>query len=218
MTKERNSVRHPIFARILARAMEQGEEKGHAEHRTELLAGLSGRVIEIGAGTGLNFRHYPAGVSELVAAEPEPYLRGVAAEAAAAAAVPVALNEAVAEELPFDDGSFDAGVASLVLCSVHDPATALAELFRVIRAGGELRYYEHVLANRPGFARMQRAFDRSRLLPRLYGGDHVSRDTAALIAAAGFTIERERRFPFRPNVLAFPMTPHILGRARRPAQ
>lgn len=123
------------------------EAKGAAEHRDELLAGLTGRVIEVGAGNGLNFRHYPTSVTEVVAIEPEPYLRERAQASAKASPVTVTVVDGTADQLPADDASFDAGVASLVLCSVDDQATALGELRRVIRPGGELRFYEHVVSD-----------------------------------------------------------------------
>ena len=150
-------VHHPLFARLYERLAPRVEEQGAAEHRRELLAGLKGRVIEVGAGTGLNFTHYPETVDEVVAVEPEAYLRRRAEEAAAAASVTVTVVDGVADRLPAADQSFDAGVASLVLCSVPDQASALAELRRVVRPGGELRFYDHVLANSPDLARFQHA-------------------------------------------------------------
>lgn len=116
--------------------------------------------------------------------------------------------------LPVDDTSCDAGVASLVLCSVPDQAAALAELRRVIRPGGELRFYEHVLADTPVHARVQRLMDRT-IWPHVAGGCHAARETLAAIEAAGFTVERSRRFEFRP-VPGLPTSPHVLGLARRP--
>src|SRR3954469_22435285 len=109
---------HPIFARLYTWLSRGAESSGAAEHRDETLAGLSGRVIEVGAGNGLNFAHYPPGVTEVVAVEPEPYLRAQAEAAAAAAATPVTVLDGVADALPAEDGSFDAAVASLVLCTV----------------------------------------------------------------------------------------------------
>lgn len=189
------------------------EAKGNAEHREELLAGLTGRVIEVGAGTGLNFGHYPSSVTEVVAVEPEPYLRAKAEEAAAAAPVPVIVVDGVAGELPAEDASFDAGVASLVLCSVPDAAAALAELRRVIRPGGELRFYEHVRAERSSLARWQHRLDV--VWPHVAGGCHGNRNTVAAIESAGFTVEKVRRFDFRPCALTVLTSPHALGVARR---
>lgn len=207
-------VHHPVFARFYARVSKAAEAKGTAEHRDELLAGLTGRVIEVGAGNGLNFRHYPSSVTEVVAVEPESYLRQRAEEAAKAASVAVTVLDGTADQLPADDATFDAGVASLVLCSVHEQSIALAELRRVIRPGGELRFYEHVVSDRPRFARVQRALDRT-VWPIVGGGCHASRDTLAAIHAAGFTVEQSRSFEFRPAP-AIPIAPHILGVARRP--
>lgn len=184
------------------------------EHRKELLVGISGKVIEIGAGTGANFPHYPADVSEIVAVEPEPYLRALATRAAAEVRTPVRVVDAVADQLPFENASFDAAVSSLVLCSVADQPAALAELHRVLRPGGELRFYEHVRAENPRFASAQRALDI--VWPHLGGGCHASRDTLHAIVDAGFAIERVRRFVFRPCLLAAPTAPHVLGVARRP--
>jgi ubiquinone/menaquinone biosynthesis C-methylase UbiE len=209
-----NRVRHPIFARMYRRIAADAEAKGASEHRDELLAGLSGRVIEVGAGTGLNFDHYPGAVTEVVAVEPEPYLRAAADEEAASATVPVTIVDGTADELPAEAGAFDAGVASLVLCSVPSPARALGELHRVIRSGGELRFYEHVRSPTPGFARMQRVVDL--VWPLFGGGCHTSRDTERAITDAGFTIEQVRHFTFRPVLCAAPVSPHVIGVARRP--
>jgi ubiquinone/menaquinone biosynthesis C-methylase UbiE len=149
-----------------------------------------------------------------VAVEPESYLRAVAEEAARTAAVPVRVVDGIADALPNGDGVFDAGVASLVLCSVPAQRTALGELFRVIRPGGELRFYEHVRSSSPALARMQRALD---VAWRWFGGGcHTSRDTERAITDAGFVIERIRRFTFRPVVCAVPVAPTVVGTARRP--
>jgi ubiquinone/menaquinone biosynthesis C-methylase UbiE len=189
------------------------EQLGVAEHRRELLAGSSGRVIEIGAGTGANFLHYPEGVDEVVAIEPEPYLRARASTAATEAIAPVRVVDAVADQLPFENGSFDVAVSSLVLCSVADQAAALAELHRVLRPCAELRFYEHVRAVDRRLASAQRVLDV--VWPHLGGGCHTSRDTLHAIAEAGFAIEHVRRFVFRPCMLAAPTSPHVLGVAKR---
>lgn len=205
---------HPVFARMYARMAKEFEAKGAAEHRDEALAGLAGRVVEVGAGTGANFGHYPATVTEVVAVEPEPYLREIAERAAVSAPVPVTVLDGVADRLPLDDASCDAGVASLVLCTVDDPAAALAELRRVICPGGELRFFEHVRAATPGFARFQRIVDVA--WPHLGGGCHASRDTVDAIEAAGFLIEKLHPFTFRPSLVVTPVAPHVIGVARRP--
>lgn len=207
-------VHHPIAARLIERAMRAGEKRGQAEHRRRLLAGLAGRVVELGAGSGINFRYYPGSVTVVVAIEPEGYLREVAQMAAQAAPVPVRVVDGVAGSLPLEDASCDAGVVSLVLCSVPDQERALAELARVIRPGGELRFYEHVVSHRRLEAAFQRFADAT-FWPRVAGGCHLSRDTEPAIERAGFLIERRERFPFSPAAL-LPPDPHILGVARRP--
>ncbi|TDC70438.1 class I SAM-dependent methyltransferase [Actinomadura sp. GC306] len=205
-------LRHPIFARLYPRLDAATARAGGSEHRAELLAGASGRVLEVGAGYGANFAHYPPEVTEVVAVEPEPRLRARAAELAAGAPVPVTVRPGVAEDIEAGDASFDVAVASLVLCSVRDPARALAELRRVLRPGGELRYYEHVRGSTPGKARFQRWTDV--VWPLLAGGCHVSRRTDELIAGSGFTVRTERRFEF-PDTRGNPASPHVLGIAVR---
>lgn len=206
-------VRHPVFARFFHR-LSRVMEREVGEHREELLAGLSGRVVEIGAGNGMNFRHYPTTVEEVVALEPEPYLRERAEEAAREAPVRVSVRDGTAAPLPVQDASFDAAVASLVLCTVPDPPRALAELRRVLRPGGELRFMEHVRCDRPPKARLQQWLDRSGIWPRLAGGCHCARHTVGAIEGAGFAIERVRSFDLGPS---WGITnPHVLGAARAP--
>lgn len=209
-----DAVHHPLFARLYARLSHAAEDRGQAEHRQRLLAGLRGRVVEVGAGNGLNFAHYPPQVDEVVAVEPEAHLRSLAEDAAVRARVVVTVVDGTASALPVDDASCDAAVASLVLCTVPEQAAALAELRRVLRPGGELRFYEHVVSGDRRIARLQRAADAT-FWPRLAGGCHAARDTAAAIAAAGFVVERQERFAFRPSPL-LPGVPHILGIARNP--
>jgi ubiquinone/menaquinone biosynthesis C-methylase UbiE len=205
-------VRHPVFARLYARMSPRTDAKGGAEHRRELLDGLSGRVLELGAGNGLNFPYYPDAVSEVVAVEPEDYLRDRAREAASASRVRVTIVDAVADQLPFPDESFDAAVASLVLCSVPDQAAALTELRRILTRAGELRFYEHVRPSNPRTAALWQRFDDWNIYPRIAGGCHAARDTEGAIRAAGFAIESCRHFAFKGG----PVTaPHILGTARR---
>jgi ubiquinone/menaquinone biosynthesis C-methylase UbiE len=205
---------HPIFAHIYTKVAEMSERRGGAEHRGKLLAGLSGRVIELGAGSGANFSHYPTSVSEVIAVEPEGYLRERAQRAAARAPVAVSVVDGGADHLPGEAGSFDAGVAALVLCTVPDQQRALAELFRVIRPDGELRFYEHVVGHSKWEARFQRLADAT-FWPHVAGGCHLARDTTVAIEHAGFHFETCERFPFSPAAF-LPPDPHILGVARRP--
>jgi ubiquinone/menaquinone biosynthesis C-methylase UbiE len=208
-------VRHPIFARLYTWLSGGAEKSGAAEHRDENLAGLRGRVVEVGAGNGLNFAHYPPEVEEVVAVEPEPYLRARAKEAAASAPVKVTVVDGDADALPGRDGEFDAAVFSLVLCTVPEPPRALAEARRVVGPGGELRFYEHVRADDPRLARWQDRLAR-RIFPAVGGGCHPNRDTEAAIAAAGFDIERARRFEWKPGPGLAIVSPHVIGVARRP--
>ena len=207
---EPRPVRHPVFARVYARV-------GHlmdaeiGDHRRRLLAGLTGRVLEVGAGNGLNFPHYPATITEVLAVEPEPYLRRLAMAAASQAPAPIRVADGTAEALPADDATFDGVVASLVLCTVTDPDQALAEVRRVLRPGGTLRFYEHVRATDPRLARWQDQLERP--WGWLVGGCHPNRDTVAAITAAGLQVVRLDRF----DLQAMPplARPHVLGVAER---
>ena len=207
-------VHHPLFARLWS-VMSRHEPAEIGRHRDEPLAGLSGRVLEVGAGAGSNFAHYPATVDEVVAVEPEPYLRERARDAAGRADVRIDVVDGSADRLPAGDASVDFAVACLVLCTVPNQVSALAELQRVLRPGGELRYYEHVRSDRPLVAPSQHAVDRT-LWPRAFGGCHTARDTTAAIEAVGFELEDQRRMWVNPVPIAFPVASHAIGRARRP--
>jgi ubiquinone/menaquinone biosynthesis C-methylase UbiE len=207
---EPRPVRHPVFARVYARV-------GHlmdaeiGDHRRRLLAGLHGRVLEVGAGNGLNFPHYPATITEVLAVEPEPYLRRLAMAAASQAPAPIRVADGTAEALPADDATFDGVVASLVLCIVTDPDQALAEVRRVLRPGGTLRFYEHVRATDPRLARWQDQLERP--WGWLVGGCHPNRDTVAAITATSLQLVALDRF----DLAAMPALarPHVLGVAER---
>ncbi|MGC4971658.1 class I SAM-dependent methyltransferase [Streptomyces sp. DT199] len=191
----------------------QADRRGGAEHRRRLLDGLTGRVLEVGAGQGRNFRYDPDTVDEVVAVEPDDTLRAVAEQKAASAPVRVTVVAGEAAQLPGHDGEFDAVVASLVLCSVDDPAGDLAQMARVLRPGGELRFYEHVRSPHRWAALLEDAI--TPLWRRAAGGCHPNRDTEATIRAAGYTITDIDRFGFSPTALA-PNTRHVLGTARKP--
>jgi ubiquinone/menaquinone biosynthesis C-methylase UbiE len=207
-----NEVSNPIFARLFDRFAAKDKGRGEDQLRRELLAGLSGTVVEVGPGNGINFEHYPDSVSELVAVEPEPYLRQAAERTARSIELEIRVVPGVADQLPIETGSADAVVVAGVLCSVPDAAAALGEFQRVLRAGGELRFYEHVRSRRPGFARFQ---DLSApVWSRLMGGCEPNRETLGAIEAAGFEIARCRGFGFPATARAYPVLPRILGVAR----
>lgn len=201
-----------MFARAFDRIFAPAMEREVAPLRHELLAGLQGRVLEVGAGNGLSFAHYPPGVSEVVALEPEPYLRARAELAANAAPVAVSVRDGLAEELPAEVASFDVAVTSIVLCSVADLTVALSELRRVLRPRGELRFFEHVRSDRPPKARVQLLLDRSGVWPLVAGGCHCGRETVRAIAAAGFRVDPPRSVEFGPAWLH--TNPWVLGTAR----
>ncbi|OPF77321.1 SAM-dependent methyltransferase [Streptomyces antioxidans] len=207
-------VSNPLFARIYPRINAVAEAHGSLDHRRELLAGTRGRVVEIGAGTGANFRHYPPEVDQVIAVEPEPRLRAMAERAAADGVAPVEVRGGRAEHLPVEDASADVAVMSLVLCTIADVPSALAEAARVLKPSGELRFYEHVRSPHRRLLRTQRM-----LAPfwRLFGGGcHLTRDTERAITDAGFTVQDVRRFDFLINGRAHPSAPSIIGTARPP--
>ena len=154
-------------------------------------------------------------MTRVVAVEPEPHLRDLARDAAATAPVEVEVVDGVAERLPLQDGAADAAVASLVLCSVPDQHSALGELRRVVRSGGELRFLEHVAARTDGLARVQRWLDAT-IWPRVAGGCHMARETPAAIEEAGFEVTSHTRLQLPDTRVPVPTAPHVLGTATRP--
>jgi ubiquinone/menaquinone biosynthesis C-methylase UbiE len=211
MMADLSEFQHPRFARMYERISAESERRGTAQQRDRALAGLSGRVIEVGAGNGMNFRHYPGTVAEVLAVEPDDHLRRLAEQAAEQAPVPVRVVAGHATALPVEDGGFDAALASLVLCSVPDPEAALVEMRRVLKPGGELRFFEHVRSEHPAFGFLEDMI--TPLWSRVGGGCHPNRDTTMAIESAGFSIEEIDRFYYAP-LRFFPPHAHILGRAR----
>jgi SAM-dependent methyltransferase len=151
-------------------------------------------------------------VAEVVAVEPEPYLRRQAARVQGS--VPSYVLGATAAALPILDSSIDAVVFSLVLCSVESPHDALIEAVRVLVPGGELRFFEHVRSIDERQARRQDRADH--FWPLLAGGCHCNRDTAAAIDAAGFVVASSRRFDVKAGGVSTPVTPHVIGKATAP--
>lgn len=204
---------NPFFARIWP-VIATHETEAVRELRRENLTGLSGRVLEVGAGIGTNFPHYPESVEEVIAVEPERRLATRAHAAAAAAPVRVVVESETVEG--FSGGTpFDAVVCSLVLCSVRNPADVLQRLYSLLRPGGELRYLEHV-ASSGARGRYQRIADAT-LWPRLFGNCHTHRDAERSIVDAGFEISSSRREFTLPAWAPMPVSELLLGRARRPS-
>jgi ubiquinone/menaquinone biosynthesis C-methylase UbiE len=204
-----------VFSRFYAAISDRMDDEGLAALRSELLAPLSGAVVEIGAGDGHNFARYPAAVTQVTAVEPEPRLRALARRAAAGAPVPVTVVPGRAEGLPLPDASCDAAVLCLVLCALPDRAAALAEVARVLRPGGVLAFLEHTRAEKPVLRAVQRLADAT-VWPLLTGGCHTATDPAGLIGAAGFTVSTVRRLRFPESRVPQPAAPHVLGVARLP--
>ncbi len=186
---------HRLFAASYDRMTGPVERGWLGERRGQLLAELTGDVLDVGAGTGAGLPHYRAG-ARVIAAEPDPAMRAQLARKAVGAPVPVEISDAAAESLPYPDASFDAVVFTLVLCTVADPERALAEAGRVLRPTGRLVVLEHVR----GEGRLARWQDR--LTPvwrRIAAGCHPNRDTRAAVERAGFTFERVEAFQVPPN-------------------
>ncbi|OBH56101.1 class I SAM-dependent methyltransferase [Mycobacterium sp. E2479] len=206
------TVDHPLFARIWP-VVAAHEVEAIQAMRRENLAGLRGRVLEVGAGVGTNFAHYPGSVEEVVAMEPEPRLAARARETAEAAPARVVVTGETAETFSGAE-PFDAVVCSLVLCSVRDPGDVLRRLYSLLRPGGELRYLEHI-ASAGVRGRFQRLVDAT-LWPRLFGNCHTHRDTERSIVEAGFEVQTSRREFTLPSWAPMPVSEVLLGRARRP--
>jgi SAM-dependent methyltransferase len=209
-----NSIDNPLFARVWT-VMSAHEPESLKRLRRDNLAGLSGRVLEVGAGTGTNFAYYPDTVTEVVAVEPERRLAVQAEEAAAAVRVPVTVSTDTVEHFAATgDGPFDAAVCSLVLCSVDQPDDVLRQLLSLLRPGGELRYLEHI-ASSGWRSRLQKAADAT-VWPRVSGNCHTHRHTETAIVNAGFEVAEARREWSIPRWVPLPVAELAIGRAVRP--
>ena len=202
------------FARYLEHRERERPDPVARALRRRLLVGLRGRVLEVGCGDGRSFEHYPTNVTQLVAVEPDATARAVAAERAGAAPVPVAVVKGTAEALPADDGSVEAVVSMGLLCSVPDPAAALAEMRRALAPRGELRFWEHVRSRRLPLRLLQRSVD-ALFWTRALGGCHTTRDTEAAIVTAGFELVSLDRGFHASSPLTITAAPYIIGIARR---
>ena len=190
---ETQHVDHPRFATFYERQSRKNTEQRFFEPlRRELLEQAHGVVLEIGAGTGLNFSLYlPEKVTQVEAVEPDKTMLAYAQNRLSLASVPLTLTQATAEVLPFEDGTFDCVVTTLVFCSVGNPARGLQEIRRVLKRGGTLLLLEHVRAQSRFAALLQDAI--VPLTTRIAGNCHWNRDTRRAVCEAGFQVDAERR-------------------------
>lgn len=178
-----------VFAHIYDSLLWSGEISGMRRRRHALLTAAHGRVLEIGAGTGLNIAHYPADIAELVLAEPEPGMRKRLAHRLQRHGRSAQIIDAPAERLSAPDASVDTVVSTLVLCTVNDPDAALREIVRVLRPGGQLLFIEHVRASSRWRAALQ---DATRTPWRHFAGGCIcNRETLKLMRACGFDVEAD---------------------------
>lgn len=202
------SLSQRYFAALM-RLSDSAQERLYGERKERLFAGLSpgSRVVEIGPGTGVNLPHLPKG-TRLVGVEPNPHMHPSLRRKADAHGIAAALHEGHAEALPLEDAGADAVISTLVLCSVDDPARALAEVRRVLRPGGRFFFIEHVAA-RDGTARRRVQRLVKPAWRRLADGCRPDQATGALIQQAGFAeVEMER---FRAGGVLNPVRPHVAG-------
>jgi ubiquinone/menaquinone biosynthesis C-methylase UbiE len=202
-----------LMSLIYDRFMRASERACLEAWRTELLADLSGSILEIGAGTGANVPRYPSGVTRLVLIDDDPHMLAKLERRVADVRrdTEIEIREASAVSLPFADGSFDAVVSTLVLCSVPDPDAVLREIRRVLRPAGAFVYLEHV-ADEEGTSRFGWQRRVEPVWKRIAGNCHLTRRTGEAIRRAGFVVEDERRESMRK---ALPIVrPTVRGIAR----
>jgi ubiquinone/menaquinone biosynthesis C-methylase UbiE len=205
-----------VFAAVYDRMLASAEKGGLRRMRSELVREATGRTLELGAGTGHNLDHYPASVTELVLTEPDRFmaarLRRHLAEAPPAPAS-VEVVDTAAEQLPFDDGSFDTVVSTLLLCTVSDPERAASEARRVLRPDGALLYLEHVRSpDGAGLAWWQDRVERP--WGWFAGGCHPNRPTYETLPAAGLEVKSLDWHTFPKSGMTPWMRPLISGSAR----
>ncbi len=177
-----------LFNRLYDPLIELPENLGLRRLRREALRGLRGRVLELGIGTGRNLPLYPPAVERVSGIDPDEIMLSQAERRARKVPFPVELILASAEELPFEDGSFDAVVSTLVFCTVPDPPKALGEVRRVLKSGGEFRLLEHVRMEQKPIGWLQ---DKATpLWKHVAGGCHLDRDTLAAVRQTRFEVKR----------------------------
>ena len=181
------SLRRRFFALTYDRQVAKVERAGLGELRQKSLADASGRVLEVGSGTGANLPYYGPGVESLTVTEPEPAMLRRLEQRVREQAPRAKVVRAPAEQLPFEDDAFDVAVSTLVLCGVDDQARALGELRRVLRPGGRLIFIEHVRSDKPGLARWQ---DRLNGLNKFVACCDCNRRTLDSIKAEGFEVTK----------------------------
>jgi ubiquinone/menaquinone biosynthesis C-methylase UbiE len=198
-----------LFASVYDQMTAGSEAAGLRAHRERLLGTATGRVLEIGAGTGANLPFYGAAVASITLAEPEAPMARKLARKIQEQSRTAALVHAPAERLPFDDGQFDTAVSTLVLCTGKDQSQALGELRRVLVPGGRLLFLEHVRSDEPGLARWQ---DRLNGFTRVVAhGCNCNRATVDAIRAAGFSVTalQHEQMPKAPSFVR----PLVIGTA-----
>jgi ubiquinone/menaquinone biosynthesis C-methylase UbiE len=202
-----------LFTAWYGFGMRLTDELGLRETRRETLQKARGRTLDVGSGTGANLRLYPSEVTELVLAEPDRHMQKVLRRKLANEGPEgTQLVSARAETLPFDDDSFDSVALTMVLCTIPDPAAALAEAARVLKPGGRLLFLEHVRSEDPGFARLQDRFEKPWRF--LADGCHCNRDSLAMIESSAFAVEELKRsnMPLAPLIIR----PLVYGSAVAP--
>ncbi len=195
-----------LFARWYARRARRAERGEIGQRRRRLVAQASGRVLDLGAGTGESFKHLPSDVSQVVAVEPDPWMLRHAQRRVTEAEVPVRLVRATSEALPFATGSFDTAVVALVLCTVDDLQATVTELRRVLRPGGKLLLMEHVRATDDALAQLQDLVAR----PWSWSnrGCRPNRHTLEALGRGGFSLDELEWY-------GYPVLPHVQGVALR---